>query len=73
MDIVTLQLGKRGVTREFLAEVDLALEKHKTVRVRMLRSALKASGKEGVVDAVLKHVSAKRVSCRGNTFVLERV
>jgi RNA-binding protein YhbY len=72
MDVMTLNVGKRGVTQEFLREVDNVLAKHRKVRIKILKSALEGMDKKQIIDCVSRHACVRGVSGRGNTFMLEK-
>ena len=46
MDVVTINVGKKGLTENLINEINLQLEKRGIVKVKMLRSFRKKDKKE---------------------------
>ncbi|MEZ0394266.1 MAG: YhbY family RNA-binding protein [Desulfurococcaceae archaeon] len=69
---VDVQLGKGGLTEGFINEVKSRLEKHRVVKVKILKSFLRASGLgvDDVANKVAEILQARVVDVRGHTFVL---
>lgn len=66
-----LNLGKGGITEEFILEVKRRLEKQKVLKIRILRSA-RGENKRELAERISREVEAKVTDVRGNTLVLER-
>lgn len=48
--MITIQLGKKGVTEGFIEEVKRALNDHGKVKINILESALAHKDREGYAD-----------------------
>ncbi len=66
-------IGKKGITREVLAEIDKRLDIEEIVKVKMLRTAV-GPGRERREAAryVASQLGARLLGVRGRTFVLYR-
>jgi len=71
---VDVQLGKKGITENFIREVKTRLEKHGVVKIRILKSYRHVSGMDRaeIARVVAERVGAKLVEVRGYTFILAR-
>jgi len=69
---VDVQLGKKGLTREFLDEIRKRLEKHGVVKIKILRSFRKTlpTDRRELAKMIAKEVGAKLLEIRGYTFIL---
>lgn len=67
-----VQLGKKGLTNGFINEVKHRLEKHRIVKIRVLKSFLKTSdlGRTEVAEKVAEKCGGAVVDVRGNTFIM---
>ncbi|WP_243637278.1 YhbY family RNA-binding protein [Aeropyrum pernix] len=67
-------IGKAGVTREVLREIDARLEKKEVVKVKMLKTALKREegGRRELARRVAGSLGARLMGVRGYTFILYR-
>ena len=65
-----LQVGGKGVTETLLAEVDLALEHHELIKIKV--SAEDRDARDGIVKAIVDSSSAALVQRIGHTAVLYR-
>jgi len=71
-DVKHLNLGKAGVTDAFIAEVKTLLMKYRTVKIKVLKSALEeAKTRDLARDAALR-AHAILDDVRGHTFTLSR-
>ncbi len=73
-NVVTINVGKNGVTESLINEINLLLEKRGTVRVRMLRNFRESSGKhkKELAEEVASKVKGKLVDFRGFVLTFER-
>lgn len=67
--IVTIQLGKKGLSDGFINEVKRELEKNKIVKVKILRSARTLS-REEIASILSTKTGAKIVKIVGYTIIL---
>ena len=67
-------IGKKGVTREVLREIDRRLEAKEIVKVKILRTGLEAegAGRRDIAREVARALGARLMGVRGRTFVLYR-
>jgi RNA-binding protein len=70
---VDVQLGKNGITEEFIREVKNRLEKHGVVKVRVLKSARKTLGVdvEKLAENIAERTRSQVCEVRGFTFILK--
>jgi len=73
-DIVTVRIGKKGITDALLREIDRVLESRGIVKVKMLRNFREATGADRfeVAKKVAEALNARLVEVRGFTFILKR-
>lgn len=67
-----VQIGKQGLTEGVINEIKARLEKKEIVKVRILKSALTATGlsRREIAEKVSHAVGATLVDLRGRTFIL---
>ena len=67
-------IGKKGVTREVLKEIDRRLKSKEIVKVRILRSGIESEGtdRREIAREVARALGARLMGVRGRTFVLYR-
>ncbi len=67
-------VGRTGLTEGVLEEIDKNLRKKKMVKVKMLKTALKSTGKDRFTLAkeIAERLNAKLVEVRGRTLILYR-
>lgn len=68
----TLNIGKYGITDALISEIKKRLKKHKTLRIKILKSARIKKDKKEIAEEVSQKVKAKILDFRGNTFILEK-
>lgn len=68
--IVTLQLGKKGLTENFIEEVKRVLKKRKVVRIKILKSAREIP-KEEIAKVLSQKTGAKISKIIGYIIILE--
>jgi RNA-binding protein YhbY len=68
----TIQVGKNGVTKGLLQEIEKQLKKHKTVRIKMLKNLLETKERDEVVEEIKKFTDATVASRKGNVFALRK-
>jgi len=69
---VDVQLGKKGITEEFIREVKNRLEKHGVVKIRILKSFRRITGmdRRDIARIVAEKTGAQLLEVRGYTFTL---
>lgn len=68
----SMNIGKNGITKELVSEIKLRLKKHKTLRIKILKSALADRDKKEIAKEVSEKVNGKVRKVKGNTFFLEK-
>jgi len=73
-DVVTINVGKKGVTENLINEINLLLEKRGTVKVKMLRNFREAAGrdKRELAEEIASKVKGRLVDFRGFVLTFER-
>ncbi len=72
MEIVTVNVGKNGITESLLNEISLLLEKRGVVRVKLLKNFSMRNEKEKVVEELKERLKCKVRDLRGFVITLER-
>ncbi|MFN3383885.1 MAG: YhbY family RNA-binding protein [Archaeoglobaceae archaeon] len=72
MEIVTVNVGKNGITESLLNEISLLLEKRGVVRVKLLKNSSMRNEKEKVVEELKEKLKCKVRDLRGFVITLER-
>jgi len=72
MELVTVRVGKNGVTKELIEEINLVLKKRKTVRLKMLRSAVQEKDRRQVMDEIKKKTKCRTADIRGRIVILKK-
>ncbi len=68
--LITIQLGKKGITDGFLEEVRRVLKKRGKVKIKILKSARTMPRKE-IAEIIAKRTGAKISKIIGYTIILE--
>ncbi|TFG30993.1 YhbY family RNA-binding protein [Candidatus Thorarchaeota archaeon] len=68
-----VQIGKGGVSEDFVKETIRLLKKHNYIKVRMLRSALGTTSKLELMNDLCEKTGATLAGVRGNTAVIHRI
>ncbi len=73
-NVVTINVGKNGVTENLINEINLQLEKRGTVKVKMLRNFRETSGKhkKELANEIASRVNGRLVDFRGFVLTFER-
>lgn len=64
------QVGKNGITENFVKQIDDALEKREIIKVKVLNNSL-LDAKE-VAEEIVQKTNSEFVQCIGNKFVIYR-
>lgn len=72
--MITINVGKKGITENLIREINLQLEKHGVVRVKMLKNFRKFTdrSKEDLAEEIASKVNGKLVDFRGFVLTFER-
>jgi RNA-binding protein len=68
----TIWIGKDGLTPQISSEIDKQLDKHKMLKVKILRSALQTETAKIIASEAAEQASAALVEVRGHVFILYR-
>jgi len=75
-DVITINIGKKGLTENVIKEINTILEKHGIVKVRMLKNfrtiTMKGKDKRELAMEIAKHVNGKLVDFRGFVLTFKR-
>ena len=66
----TVWIGKGLVSENIIKEIEKQLEKRETVKVKILKTALKEAKVAEIAAEVSKRTEAELVEVRGHTFIL---
>ncbi len=72
--IVTVNVGKNGITESLINEINFQLEKHGIVKVKMLKNFRLSSGKhkKELAQEIASKVNGKLVDFRGFVLTFKR-
>ncbi len=68
----TIWIGKNGVEKQIISEIDKQLDKNKTVKIKILKSALENEGVQDIVSKTERETGSTLIEVRGHTFTLYR-
>jgi len=71
-ELKTLNLGKMGLKENFLAEVKAILNKHRKIKIKVMKSALEGRKTDDLAREVSAKTNSNLVDVRGHTFILEK-
>jgi len=69
---VTVNVGKRGLTENLINEINLQLEKHGIVKVRMLRSFRTKGDRRKLAEEIESKIRGELVDLRGFVLTIKR-
>ena len=72
MELVTVCVGKNGVSPKLIDEIKSVLVKRKKMRVKFLKSCLQGSDRVSLAEDIKAKTKARNASIRGNTVILEQ-
>ena len=68
----TVWIGKNGISREVLDEIDKQLERVEMVKVKILKTALGEDSAENIARKIAQGTESFLVEIRGHTIILYR-
>ncbi len=68
----TIWVGKDGASPQTTNEISRQLEKKKTVKVQILKSALNDESAKGIAIKVAQQTESTLIDVRGHTFILHK-
>jgi RNA-binding protein len=66
----TIWVGKGGISRDLLGEIEKQLEQREMVKVKILKSALDENKANAIASSIAEQTKANLVEVRGHTLVL---
>ncbi|MEM0303350.1 MAG: YhbY family RNA-binding protein [Archaeoglobaceae archaeon] len=72
MEMVKINVGKKGITESLINEINLQLEKRGIVKVKLLRNFESRSNRSSVGEELAKRLGCKVKDVRGFVITLER-
>jgi RNA-binding protein len=66
-------LGKKGITDDFIAHVVKLLKKYKTIKIKVLKSALSGKNIKALADEIAKATNSHVLDTRGRTLILSKL
>jgi RNA-binding protein len=66
----TVWVGKNGVTKQLIEEASRQLKKRQTVKIRILKSALRNKEANAVASKIAQQTGANLIDLRGHTAML---
>jgi RNA-binding protein len=70
--IVTIRVGKNGITTSLIEEIKAVLKKRKTVKVKMLKTSLTEGDKHEMAQEISRACRAKSAKMIGHIITLEK-
>ena len=72
---VQMQLGKRGLSQEFINDVKKSLANDKLVKVKFLKNALESSSRKDLANSLIERLSNLSLEHKvvGNVLFLKRI
>lgn len=68
----TVWIGKGQVSEDLIKEIEKQLEKRGTIKVKILKAALKEKKAAEIAAEVSKRTEAELIEVRGHTFILHK-
>ena len=68
----TIWVGKDGASPQTMNEISRQLEKRKTVKVQILKSALEDESAKGIALKTAQQTESTLIDVRGHTFILHK-
>jgi len=71
-EVVTVRIGKKGVTEPLILEISKNLRKKGIVKVKILKTGLGGRKARDIAEEVAKATDSKIIQIRGHTFTLRK-
>jgi len=68
----TIWVGKDGASPQTMNEISKQLEKRKTVKVQILKTALMDDGVKSIASKIAHQTASSLIDVRGHTFILHK-
>ncbi len=69
---ITLRVGKNGLTPQLVSEIRMLLEKHKTLKIKLLKSSLADIDRKEMASSIKEKSKARVVDMRGQVITLKK-
>ena len=66
----TIWIGKNGATEQIIAEISRQLDNRESVKIKMLKSALRDKEVKAVASKIAQQTGANLIDVRGHTIML---
>ena len=74
-EIITINIGKSGITESFLKELRKSLKIHRVIKVKVLknfRNKSESFSTKEIAEDVSRRINAKVVKVIGHTFIISK-
>ncbi|MEM1589080.1 MAG: YhbY family RNA-binding protein [Candidatus Bathyarchaeia archaeon] len=68
----TVWVGKGQISEDLIREIEKQLDKRETIKVKILKTALKGMKATEIAAEVSKRIGAELIEVRGHTFILHK-
>jgi len=72
LEDATVRIGKKGLTTFLIDEIDKQLDKRKTVKIKVLNTALRGEKTEEIAQKIASETCSEITELRGHTFIVHR-
>lgn len=72
MEDATVRIGKKGPTTFLIDEIAKQLDKRKTVKVKVLNTALRGEKTEEIAQKIASETCSEITELRGHTFIIHK-
>ena len=66
-------LGKKGISEEFVTHVSKLLKKYKIVKIKVLKSAITKSNVKDLAEQISKETNSHLIEIRGRTVIITKL
>jgi RNA-binding protein len=66
-------LGKKGISEEFVTHVSKLLKKYKIVKIKVLKSAISQSNVKDLAEQISKETNSHLIEIRGRTIIITKL
>jgi len=67
-----INIGKNGITPNFLEHLKTILKKEKIVKIKILKEISTEQGKEPLINKIIEELNVYVLDSRGNTFIISK-
>ena len=66
-------LGKKGISGEFITHVSKLLKKYKIIKIKVLKSALSQSNVKDLAEQISKETNSHLIDVRGRMLIISKL